>query len=114
MTERGITTHEMAARSKLVAGADWARRPQQTRNGRRLVMSRPPSLLRDAAGNVVGLDLFVRLYDVETGAEIPIDPVRRFINPPTIHEFIVDPVAACWAILWDSVDVAPNPDDWVP
>jgi hypothetical protein len=110
-------SRKLTASSKAEAvvnpGNPWARRPQQTRNGRKLVMSHAPELLHDDAGEVVGVEVRVRLYDVD-GVELAIDPVRRFVNPPLVHEGVEDPTAALWSILWDSVEVAPNPGDWVP
>lgn len=114
---RGVTkSRKLTATSKATAvvnpGKPWARRPQQTRNGRKLVMTRAPELLRER-GHVVGVECHVRLYDTD-GVELAIDPVRRVINPPLMHEGVEDPAAALWSVLWDSVEVAPNPGDWVP
>lgn len=104
--------HITAARSKLVADHEWARRPQNTRDGRRLVMTRPPKLLI-IDGQVKGVEVHVRLYDVD-GEEVPIDPVRQFGRPPLRHEGVLDPAAALWHVLWQQVDDMPNPDAWVP
>jgi hypothetical protein len=99
-----------AAESATVARSKGS---QRTRDGRRLVMTAQPVLIENLAGKVIGVECRVRLYD-EAGVEVPIDPVRRFVNPPTVHDGVTDPLAALWSILWDSIDVAPAPDAWVP
>jgi hypothetical protein len=110
-----------------VADAMWSatkarsKGAQRTRDsdGKRLVITRAPEVIRNQGGLEVGIEVHVRLFDHD-GVEIPIDPVRRFINPPTElatpegEPNVKDPAVALWTILWDSVDTAPNPEAWVP
>ena len=52
------------------------------RGTQRLVFDQLPALVRNKAGEVVGVSAMVRLLDGV--AEVPIDPVRVFLNPPTV------------------------------
>ncbi|MET8987764.1 hypothetical protein ABZW49_20145 [Nonomuraea wenchangensis] len=122
---------------KAVTGEEWAARPgskleKQGRDGLKLVVAKAPDYILDAEGEVIGVDAWVQLFD-ERGRELPIDPHRRIINPPTVPRAGVrlvetgqakdgrpamerlisaDPVAAFWEAVWDSVEGAPNPKGW--
>ena len=48
----------------------------------RLIFDRLPTLVRNKAGEVVGVEVMVRLF--RGVDEIPIDPHRVIINPPTV------------------------------
>lgn len=98
---------------------------RRTRGRLRLVITSEPELLVNARMVPVGVQVTVKLY--ENGVEVPVDPVRRFVNPPLMAvvnaptsdpdgatEFTEDPVAALWDVLWDSVTDFPNPDGWRP
>lgn len=106
-------------RAHAVAVAVWestAKRghgSQRTSDGLRLVMTQPPELVLHE-GEPVGVTCHVRLYDAATGTEIPIDPVRTIINPPTQHAGAHDPLAALWSVLWDSVTEHPAAEGWRP
>lgn len=117
-----------AERAKEMHGALSKVADEQERDGRRLVLSAPPGLVYDANGEPSGVDAWVRLF--EGGRELPVDPHRIFINPPTgvvvddrdgfdiaTGKFVKpqsrqDPKAAFWNILWDSVTGTPNPRGW--
>ncbi|MEU8195245.1 hypothetical protein AB0C10_15840 [Microbispora amethystogenes] len=86
-------------------------RVEHVRDGRRLVFTAPPGYIYGRDGEVVGVDAWVELFD-EHGEQIPIDPHRRIVNPPTIHEGRHDPAEAFISAVWDSVQDAPNPGGW--
>ena len=88
-----------------VAGS-WRRGASRERYGRRLVITRRPELIRNRAGEVVGVDAWVELYD-ERGNKVPIDSHRRIINPPTRDRAGAGPVEAFFEALWDSVIETP-------
>jgi hypothetical protein len=81
------------------------------RDGRRLVITEPPGYIRDHDGRIIGVDAWVELFD-EHGDEIPIDPHRRIINPPTASRGDGGPEEALWEAVWDSVTEVPNPAGW--
>jgi hypothetical protein len=99
---------------------------QRTRGVHRLVMTSEPGLLYNVRQVPVGVQVQVRLF--EKDREVPIDPDRRFVNPPLMTavtgagsarnggqaELTEDPVAALWDALWDSVTDFPNPAGWRP
>lgn len=112
------------ARTKVVADALWSatkgrsKGAHRTRGGRRLEIMAEPEIIYDRrSGAEVGIQVIARLFDAD-GTEIPIDPVRRFENPPTEvatpegQPNKVDPVAAFWSILWDQVEDFPAPEGW--
>lgn len=85
-------------------------------SGLRLVVRREPDYILDADGEVVGVDAWVQLFDGDR--ELPIDPHRRIINPPNIprpegrRATALDPLAAFWQVVWDSVLEIPNESGW--
>lgn len=78
---------------------------------RTLVALDEPGLIRDSVGASAGVDVWVRLYEAD-GREVPIDPHRRIVNPPTVSRNGAGPAAAFWEAVWDSVEETPNPDGW--
>lgn len=87
-------------------------RLERVRDGKRLVFTAEPDYIRNSAGEIIGVDAWVELYDA-SGNEIPIDPHRRIINPPTVpRSGADDPVEAFFEAVFDSVDDAPNPQGW--
>lgn len=127
-------------RAELVRAAtaeEWQARPgskleKAGRDGLKLVVAKAPEFILDADGEIVGVDAWVQLFD-KSGRELPIDPHRRIINPPTVprsgvrlvdtgriergqpvmeRQVTADPVAAFWEAVWDSVEEAPNPKGW--
>ncbi|ADG88895.1 hypothetical protein [Thermobispora bispora] len=108
----------------------WAgngRKLESVRNGRRLVFTSQPEFIRNATGDVVGVDAWVRLYDGD-GKELPIDPHRIIVNPPVIPRSGIketvdakgkatrvltpSPYEAFIEAVWDSVESQPNPSGW--
>lgn len=103
-----------------------------TRGARRLEFYRPPGVITGEDGEIIGVDAWVRLYNVNTGAEIRIDPHRRIVNPPTVpsagvlevpdptpeepgrtrRELVVDAAEAFVEAVIDSIRAAPNPAGW--
>lgn len=77
-----------------------------------------PGLIRDDDGVAVGVDVWVSLW--QNGEEIPIDPHRRIINPPTLiatgeaaaRSLIEDADAAVLKAVWESIFTAPHPMGW--
>lgn len=131
---------QRAQRAELVRAAtaeDWrsragSRLEKRGRDGLKLVVAKAPELILNGDGEIVGVDAWVQLFD-ENGRELPIDPHRRIINPPTVPRAGVrlsetgkaeaglpvlkrtvteDPAAAFWEAVWDSVSDAPNPQGW--
>lgn len=123
---------------KAVTGEDWqgrtgAKLEKQGRDGLKLVVAKAPDYILDGDGEIVGVDAWVQLFD-ERGRELPIDPHRRIINPPTAPRSGVrlvdtgkvdqrgqavmgrvvtaDPAAAFWEAVWDSVEGVPNEKGW--
>ncbi|SET43667.1 hypothetical protein [Nonomuraea wenchangensis] len=87
-------------------------RPERVRGGKRLVFTAEPGYIRSSAGEIIGVDAWVELYD-ESGREIPIDPHRRIVNPPTVpRSGEDDPYEAFIEAVWDSVESAPYPRGW--
>ncbi len=88
----------------------------QIRNGRRLVIERGPSAVRNDAGEVVGVSVYVRLF--EGRVEVPIDRHRIFINPPIQliknGKRVRKPIETFWSILWESVETNPASEGWRP
>ena len=81
------------------------------RNGLVLTYDHQPDFILGKDGAIVGVDAWVRLHGLN-GVEIPIDPHRRIINPPTVHEGNDDPLEAFMEAVWASVDETPNPRGW--
>lgn len=122
---------------RAATGEEWAARPagkleKQGRDGLKLVVAKAPEFILDDDGEIVGVDAWVQLFD-ERGRELPIDPHRRIINPPTVpragvrlvdtgqrehglpvmaRQVTADPMAAFWEAVWDSVEEAPNTKGW--
>lgn len=127
-------------RAELVRAAtaeEWTARPgakleKAGHDGLKLVVAKAPEFILDAEGEIVGVDAWVQLFD-ERGRELPIDPHRRIINPPTVprsgvrlvdtgkvergqpvmeRQVTADPMAAFWEAVWDSVEGVPNSKGW--
>ena len=118
---------------KAVTDVEWRDRqgsklekPSPKNDGAKLVISKAPEYIFDDDGDVVGVDAWVQLFDAR-GRELPIDPHRRIINPPTVpragvrvigegdqqvRELTADPLAAFWEAVWDSVEGVPNEAGW--
>lgn len=112
----------MATRAETIV--ELVKTTESVRGGKVLTLTRPVSLTADGEG----VEVWVRLH--EDGVEVRIDPHRVFINPPLqivksqaegmnvdTGEFFsrqvqMDPEAAFWSILWDSVDSTPNSRNW--
>lgn len=90
-----------------------ARRERLTRplGGGHLVVDREPELIHGPGGDVVGVDAWVRLFD-RAGREVRVDPHRRIVNPPTVHEGVQDPAEAFYRVVEDSVVGTPNARGW--
>ena len=95
-------------------------------NRQTLRIYRQPLLALNGAGEVVGIEVWCRLYD-RNNVEIQIDPHRYIINPPLVPRANLstdangnrivgaqDAAAALVEALWDSIDRVPNPAGWVP
>ena len=105
------------------------------RGSRRLVFDGPRVPVLDKTGTLVGVSVTVRLFEGAT--EIPIDPHRVIINPPTVPRanltYVDDPSgevdkhgvrvqrrvvglpspeAALIEAVWDSVEATPSPSGW--
>lgn len=101
------------------------------RGTQRLIFDKPPTPVKNKAGEVVGVEVWVRLFQGAT--EIPIDPHRVIVNPPTVPRsnltYIDDPSgevdknglrvqkrvvglpnpeAALIEAIWDSVETTPR------
>lgn len=118
---RGATAREWKDKT----GAKLERR----RGGMTMVVTQEPELILNGAGDVIGVDAWIQVFDAK-GQEVPVDPHRRIINPPTvpragvtvrenpddpdspIRELAEDPLEAFWEAVWDSVEEAPNPKGW--
>lgn len=94
--------------------AQHGRGATRTRAGRRLVVQAEPRLAVNQRGLVVGVAVQVRMYNADTGTELPIDPDRIIGRPPQEHQGAHDPLAALWDALWGSVLLHPNPAGWRP
>ncbi|WP_062434996.1 hypothetical protein [Herbidospora daliensis] len=79
--------------------------------GGHLVVDREPELIYGPGGDVVGVDAWVRQFD-RAGREVRIDPHRRIVNPPTVHEGAQDPAEAFYRVVEDSVVGTPNARGW--
>ncbi len=111
------------ARSEKVVGAfrkvrssSRVGRLERVRDGKRLVFTSEPDYIRNSAGDIIGADAWVELYDAD-GLEIPIDPHRRIVNPPTVPRTnldtgLADPYEAFIEAVWDSVEETPYPQGW--
>lgn len=117
-----------SARALVVRDALAGAATEDVRGGRRIVLDSPVGLIRNKRGDVIGVDAWVRLFEGKD--EVPIDPHRIVINPPT--HVVVDgregidveqgefverrtveaPQEAFWEALWDSVTSTPNPRGW--
>lgn len=111
----------------VLAGIGQAREQARGRLTLRIVDG--PGLVVNGAGEVVGVDAWIRLFDQADG-EVRVDPHRILVNPPTgvvtdtrrgfdlelgrfvDRKVLVDPDAAFWEALWDSVLRTPNERGW--
>lgn len=120
------------ARAEAVAEGLWnattarSKGAQRSRGARRLVMTAEPRLVaHSATGEPCGVEVWVEL--TENGVVQDIDDHRVFINPPTRvvtaeavldaagnvitpRQYLDDPVAALWEVLWQQVDSHPSPE----
>lgn len=126
-----MNPRERANAVKLATDSEWGSRQgtklEKTKGNRKLVVAKAPEFIEDKEGNVIGVDAWVQLFD-DKGRELPIDPHRRIINPPTVPRSGIrlvesgrpvmervltpDPVAAFWESVWDSVENVPNEKGW--
>ena len=100
----------------------------QRRRELTLHLDAEPALIVNKMGAVVGIDAMVRLFSAQ-GDELPVDPHRVCINPPTqivvkdtehdaagnvVNERILRPAPeeAYWEWLWQSVTEVPNERGW--
>ena len=110
------------ARASTVALTDaWAAKGRadlrQTRDDLTLVITEAPGEIFSARSALAGIDFRVQL--LLGTEEIPVDGHRRFIRPP-IYVYDperqvgrrLDPVAAAWNMLWDSVLETPAQENW--
>lgn len=115
-----------------------------TRGQFTLALTKRPEFIRNKQGTIVGVEAWVKLFHGRVDAagkwlwnELPIDPHRRCINPPTQivtqravyqtdadgkasldekgqpilitpRQLRFDPLAAFWQWLWDSVQRVPG------
>lgn len=118
---------------KTAVDSVWAGEKATTREGKTLVFERKPEFILNKRGEIVGVDAMVRMFDAD-GTEIPIDPHRVIVNPPTVprsgiqetdtgqkddlgraivtRKLTPDPALAWEEAVWDSVLAAPNPGGW--
>lgn len=92
----------------------WNNRKDTVRHSKNnliLTYDSPPDYIISKEGEVVGVDAWVKLHD-QNGREIPVDPHRRIVNPPTFHMGEYDPLSAFMETVWDSVVQVPNPKGW--
>lgn len=131
---------EPRERAELIKAAtkdEWDKKPgtklEKLKDSRRLVITKAPDYIYNEQGDIVGIDAWVQLFD-DKGRELPIDPHRRIINPPTVprsgikdtetgelgrlgnpkklREVTLDPVSAFYEAVWDSVESTPNEKGW--
>lgn len=133
-----MNPEERAREVRAATSSDWSRRAgghtlDKVRGNQRLVVVKEPDFIYDKENNVVGVDAWVQLF-APNGRELPIDPHRRIINPPTVPRSGVvdeetterdrrgqpvmrriltpDPTAAFYEAVWDSVLGTPNEKGW--
>ena len=95
-------------------------------NRQTLRIYQQPALVLNGAGEVVGIECWVRLFN-RNGVEIHIDPHRMILNPPLVPRKNLtydaqgnrivgeqDAAAALVEVLWDSIDLTPNAAGWLP
>jgi hypothetical protein len=98
-----------------------------TRGNYDLVFSVLPRLVRNKAGDIVGFEVYVRLFNNTTGVEQHIDPHRVIINPPLVPRANVTvdgqgnrvigaqaPLLAALEAVMDSIQQTPNSQGWLP
>jgi hypothetical protein len=137
--EPGKVLAEQRARAILQETSDeWDSRPngssflEKEFGSFRAVIRQKPELLYDKENRVVGVDAWVQLFNDKTGREIPIDPHRRIINPPTVPRagisevddvdeqgkpikrriLAADAKRAFYEAVRDSIESEPNPKGW--
>lgn len=69
-----------------------------------------PGLILGKDGQPIGVDAWVRVF--REGEELHVDPHRRIVNPPTMHEGRQAPDRAWLAAVLDQVRSTPNPRGW--
>lgn len=92
--------------TRTVGGQSWA-----------IVFDERPAVVRDNAGNIVGIDAKVRVF--RAGVELRVDPHRICINPPILVPdglggFELNPREAFLRWLVDSLRGTPNARGWRP
>lgn len=129
---------ERAREVKAATSSDWTARAgghklDKVKGNRKLTITKEPEFIYDKESNIVGVDAWVQLFN-GNGKELPIDPHRRIVNPPTVPRSGVsveetgevdrfgrpivskiltpDPVAAFYEAVWDSVEGNPNEKGW--
>lgn len=80
------------------------------KDGLTLIFDERPALVLKDEDTIIGIDAMVRAF--RAGYEVKVDPHRRFILPPVIHEGQFDPIGAYQSILFDSIAEAPAPGGW--
>lgn len=133
--EQAIDARYRALECRTAVKAEYDTRPvdglRLERGGFTLVFDREPALVLDKAGEPIGVDAWLRLYDAK-GVEVPIDPHRVILNPPLhprsdVTETVardgtrtrkIAPVSeqgkreAFYESLWDSVLGQPHAEGW--
>lgn len=72
---------------------------------RQIVLTEQPKPVRDRrSGMIIGLDAMIRVYN-RAGVEVPVDPHRIIINPPTSGDF----KETFWEWLSEEVEQRPLP-----
>lgn len=113
MVKESLDTPESkAVEIKSAVDTSWSTKGQevnlsQTIKDRTLKLLQPLEFVYNKQNEVVGVEAWISLYD-DKGNELPVDPHRKIVNPPLIHDGVRDPEVAIWAVLWDSVTNIPN------
>lgn len=117
---------------KAAVDANWRGEKAAERDGQTLIFDRKPEFILNKQGEIIGVDAMVRLF--RDGEEVPIDPHRVIINPPTVPRAnltyfdvidnetgvvtkervigAINPAAAWEEAVWDSVIGMPNAKGW--
>lgn len=122
---------------KDMTSSEWNRgkgaKLEKVKGQQKLTVDKEPEFIYDRAGDVVGVDAWVRLFGAD-GKEVKIDPHRRIVNPPTVprsgivetdtgkkdkhgiaiktREFTPNPSESFYEVVWDSVQETPNAKGW--
>ena len=130
IAQAGSASMAIRAEEVLAALGSLGAGSRITRGGLEIVFQRPPELIRNQAGEVVGVDALVRVF--VGGVEQQMDPHRVCINPPTlvpsgmrvrttpygkpitVSGWREDPFEAYLSWLTDSLQSTPHPAGWRP